>query len=195
MKLPKNRPNQAYLALLRAINVGGKSLVRMSDLRKRFESLGFKDAVTYIQSGNVVFSSTDTDRNRISHRIEAELSGLTGRPAKIFLLTSEELKRAAAGNPFEPERLDKDQRCHLMFLSAAPTATRRKALMGMQGEEYRFSFKGKVLYFAYSRKYDGIRRMIDFEKVLGVSGTARSWKVVDTLIEIMSRFSGLKTQP
>jgi uncharacterized protein (DUF1697 family) len=187
--------DRVYLALIRAVNVGGKSLVRMSDLRKRFESLGFKDAVTYIQSGNVVFSSTDTDRNRISRRIEAELSGLTGRPAKIFLLTLEELKKEAAGNPFEPERLDKEQRCQLMFLSASPTAARRKALMGMQGEEYRFSFKGRVLYFAYSRKYDGIRRMIDFEKVLGVSGTARSWKVVDKLIGITGGFSKPKTQP
>jgi uncharacterized protein (DUF1697 family) len=195
MKSSNQRSGYAFVALIRAVNVGGNSLIKMQDLRERFESLGFNDVVTYIQSGNVVFSSTDADRNRMSRRIEAALSGLTGRAAKIFLLTPEELKKAAAGNPFEPERLDKEQRCQLMFLSAAPTAARRKALMGMKGEEYRFSFKGKVLYFAYSRKYDGIRRMIDFEKVLGVSGTARSWKVVDKLMEIMGLFSGLKTQP
>jgi uncharacterized protein (DUF1697 family) len=195
MKSSNQRSEYVFVALIRAVNVGGNSLIKMQDLRERFESLGFNDVVTYIQSGNVVFSSTDADRNRMSRRIEAALSGLTGRIAKIFLLTAEDLKRAATGNPFEPERLDKEQRCQLMFLSAAPTAARRKALMGMKGEEYRFSFKGKVLYFAYSRRYDGIRRMIDFEKVLGVSGTARSWKVVDKLMEIMGLFSGLKTQP
>ena len=103
---------------------------------------------------------------------------------KVFLLTPQELKKAAADNPFDPERLDKEQRCHLMFLSAPPSAARRRALMAVQGEEYRFHIKRKVLYYAYSRKFDGIRRMIDFEKILGVSGTSRSWKVVDKLIEM-----------
>jgi len=71
-----------------------------------------------------------------------------------------------------------------MFLSAAPAAARCRALMAVQGEEYRFHIEGKVLYYAYSRKFAGNRRTIDFEKILGVSGTSRSWKVVDKLIEI-----------
>jgi|WetSurMetagenome_2_1015567.scaffolds.fasta_scaffold78043_3 uncharacterized protein (DUF1697 family) len=187
MNIPKKQRSRVYVALIRAINVGGTGILRMSELKDRFESLGFKDVATYIQSGNVVFSTDETDRDRLSRSIEAGLSVIVGRPVKIFLWTPEELKKAASENPFEPERLDEEQRCHLMFLSGVPTVARRRALMGMQGEEYRFSFKGKVLYFAYSRKYDGIRRMIDFEKVLDVSGTARSWKVVDKLIEIAGR--------
>jgi uncharacterized protein (DUF1697 family) len=173
-----------YVALIRAVNVGGTSVVRMAELKTRFESLGLEHVVTYIQTGNVVFATPEKDRNRLSRRIEAELASATGRPAKIFLLTLEELKKAAAGNPYEPERRDEEQRCHLMFLSAAPAAARRRALMAVQGEEYRFHIKGKVLYYAYSRKFYGNRRTIDFEKILGVSGTSRSWKVVDKLIEI-----------
>ena len=183
-----------YVALIRAINVGGNSPVRMSDLRKRFESLGLEGVVTYIQSGNVVFSTEEKDRDRLSRKIEADLSDLMGRGVKAFLLTPEELKKATVQNPFDPARLDKEQRCHLMFLSAPPTAVRRRALMAVQGEEYRFHIKGRVLYYAYSRKFDGIRRMIDFEKILGVSGTSRSWKVVDKLIEVSSRFSGPKSR-
>ena len=52
-----------YVALIRTINVGGSSPVRMSALRKRFESLGLEGVVTYIQSGNVVFSTKEKDRN------------------------------------------------------------------------------------------------------------------------------------
>ena len=159
----------------------------MSALKKRFESLGLEGVVTYIQSGNVVFSTEEKDRDQLARRIEADLSDLMGRGVKVFLLTPQELKKAAEEDPFDPERLDKEQKCHLMFLSAAPAAARRLALMAVQGEEYRFHIKGKVLYYAYSRKFDGNRRTIDLEKILGVSGTSRSWKVVDKLIEIAGR--------
>ena len=175
------------MALIRAVNVGGHSNVKMSDVRKRFEALGLNDVASYIQSGNVVFSSGEEDPLLLARKIETEMSALTGRKITVFVLSPEELKKAAVGNPFDPERRDKEQRCHLMFLSAAPAMARREALMALQGEEYRFHFRGKVLYFAYSRKYDGIRRMIDFEKVLGVAGSARTWKVVDKLIELASR--------
>lgn len=173
-----------YVALIRAINVGGHSLIRMSELKKRFESLGLEGVVTHIQSGNLVFSTQEKDRDRLTRRMEAGLSELMARGVMVFLLTPQELKRAAADNPFDPERLDEEQRCHLMFLSAPPSAARRRGLMAVQGEEYRFHIKRKVLYYAYSRKFDGNRRMLDFEKILGVSGTSRSWKVVDKLIEI-----------
>ncbi len=182
-----------YVALIRAINVGGNSPVRMSDLRKRFESLGLQGVVTYIQSGNVVFSTEEKDKDRLSRTIEAGLSDLMGRGVKVFLLTPQKLEKAAAENPFDPARLDKEQRCHLMFLSASPSAARRRGLMAVQGEEYRFQIKRNVLYYAYSRKFDGNRRMIDFERILGVSGTSRSWRVVDKLIEISSRFSGRRS--
>jgi uncharacterized protein (DUF1697 family) len=73
-----------------------------------------------------------------------------------------------------------------MFLSIEPDEAHRKALMIMQNEEYRFHIQDKVLYYIYSRKSDGNRHTINFEKVLGVVGTARNWKVVNKLIELSS---------
>ena len=64
-----------------------------------------------------------------------------------------------------------------MFLSAESDEALLKALMALQGEEYRFHIKDKVLYYAYSRKHDESRRTINLEKVLGVIGTARSLKI------------------
>ena len=187
MKGSADKKTRVYVALIRAVNVGGHSVVKMSDVRKRFEALGLEDVASYIQSGNVVFSTGETDPRRLTRKIESELSALTGHAITAFVLSPRELRKAAAANPFGPAQRDKEQRCHMMFLSAAPAALRRKTLMGMQGKEYRFYIGGKVLYLTYSRKYDGNRRSIDFEKVLGVSGTARSWKVVGKLIEIASR--------
>jgi uncharacterized protein (DUF1697 family) len=157
----------------------------MADLRNLLESQGFSDVTTYIQTGNVLFTARATDRSRLARSLEKEIESSFEFPITVFVLTPAQLKRAAANNPFDPERHDKEQRCQLMFLSRAPSASRRKALMELEGTEYRFHVKGSVLYYAYSREDEGRgRRTIDFEKVLGVAGTARSWKVVEKLIEL-----------
>jgi len=175
---------RAYVALIRGINVGGNSIVAMADLRTWVESLGLTDVATYIQSGNVVFSTAAGDPGRWARLLEEKILAAAGFRTTVFVLSPDELKRASAGNPFDPARLDKEQRSHLMFLSAAPDAAHRRSLMALQGEEYRFQVKGRILYLAYSRKYDGNRRSLDFEKILGTAGTMRSWKVVDKLVEL-----------
>ncbi len=163
-----------YVALLRGINVGGHSLIKMADLRELFKSYGLTNVTTYIQSGNVLFSTPKSDARLLAQDIEAKWTASMDRKMAVFLRTRADLQRAAKNNPFEPERLAADQRCHLYILSAEPEAARRSALMKLQGEDYRFHVQGKVLYYAYPEKYVGNRRTIDFEKVLGVTGTSRT---------------------
>jgi uncharacterized protein (DUF1697 family) len=177
-------PQRRYIALLRGINVGGHAIVKMADLRAQFELLGFTDVASYIQTGNVLFTATVTDTLRLKREIEGRLEASIGYRGAVFVLSLAQLQQAAAHNPFDPERLDEEQRCHLMFLSEEPDAAHREALMAMQSEVYRFAVHNKVMYYAYPRKFDGRRKTIDFEKVLGTVGTARSWKVVDKLIEL-----------
>ena len=173
------------MALLRGANVGGSSVIKMSDLRAELEALGLTEVVTYIQSGNVIFRSVERDRARLSRAIEARLAARLGyHGGAVFLLSGAELQEAADHNPFEPERLDAEQYCQLMFLSAEPDARRQHALLALQGEEYRFAIRDRVLYYAYQRAFAGRRRTIDFERVLGVVGTGRTWKVVDQLIRL-----------
>jgi len=175
-----------YVALLRGINVGGHTLIKMADLRKLFESFGLTDVVTYIQTGNVLFSTNYTDAEQLAQQLEKKLASSLGNKMTVFVLSPAELRKAAAHNPFNPECLDEEQRCHLMFLSAEPDEMHRKALMTLQGEEYRFHIQDKVMYYVYSREHNGNRRTINFEKVLGVIGTSRSWKVINKLIELSS---------
>ncbi len=173
-----------YIALLRGINVGGRSVITMADLRKLFESCGLDNISTYIQSGNVLFSTAQADPGKLTRQLETQLASFLGRKIVVFVLRPAELQSAARHNPFDPERCVAEQRCHLVFLSAEPDAEHCRALMALQGKEYRFHIQGRVLYYAYSRQYDGHRRSIDFEKVLGVSGTSRTWQVVNKLIEL-----------
>lgn len=173
-----------YIALLRGINVGGKSIIKMADLRKMMEAMGFTDVETYIQSGNVLFTSTKSDPEQLALQIAKKITASLRKAVTVFVMTPAELKRAAAHNPFDLKRLGKNLRSHLMFLSGEPDAAHRNALMATKGEEYSFSVHGKVLYFAYPSELEGRRRTINFEKMLGVSGTARNWKVVNKLIQL-----------
>lgn len=179
------RPAHRYAALLRGINVGGHGVITMAELREVFESLGTEEVSTYIQSGNVLFTDTEGDRGRLTRRLEEGVGAALGRPVTVFVLTRHELEDAAAHNPFEPAAHAATRQCHLVFLSAEPAAERRAALMGMQGDEYLFHVRGKVLYLAYDRAVAGRRRNVDFERVLGVTGTARTWKVVDRLVQLL----------
>jgi uncharacterized protein (DUF1697 family) len=173
-----------YVALLRAVNVGGHSVVKMAPLRALLESSGFTDVASYIQSGNILFTAHETDPERLARRLEKKIASAFGSATAVFVLSPAQLKAAAARNPFDPERLDKQQLCHLMFLSRQPDPAHRAALMARQGRDYRFRISGKVLYYAHPRRVAGHRRTVNFERVLGVTGTARSWKVVKKLIEL-----------
>lgn len=176
--------SRRFVALVRAINVGGSSVLKMTQLRRIFEDCGAKAVSSYIQSGNVVFSATPAQAKGLARCAERKLEARTGRRNIVFVFTRRQLEDAAAHNPFDPAGWDSDHRCHLMFLSGAPKKANRDALMELARDQYRFHVRGRVLYYAYPRNLEGRRRTIDFEKVLGVAGTSRTWQVVERLIEI-----------
>ena len=80
-----------YVALLRGINVGGRSLVPMAELRALFTSLGLADVQTYIQSGNVVFTAGGGEEEELAARIEAALAEAFGIAPAVLLRTPAEL--------------------------------------------------------------------------------------------------------
>jgi uncharacterized protein (DUF1697 family) len=96
-----------YLALLRGINVGGRN-IKMVDLKDCFESMGFAEVKTVLQSGNVVFSS-DENPAKLKRKIESGLSETFHYPAKVWVLDTEELKVVIENNPFNDTPPDHHQ--------------------------------------------------------------------------------------
>jgi uncharacterized protein (DUF1697 family) len=91
---PKSKPTSTvYVALLRAINVGGKNLVSMKALKERFEELGFRDVTTYINSGNVIFRSTETDARKIEAQIDRMLEREFSVAGKTVVRSRTEMAR------------------------------------------------------------------------------------------------------
>jgi len=88
-----------YIALLRGINVGGKNIIKMADLRASFEAMGFTEVETYIQSGNVVFSSKSLDKPKLVRTIEKTLSDAFGYRSRVVLVSSKELEAVVVQAP------------------------------------------------------------------------------------------------
>src|SRR5690348_17040524 len=97
-----------YVALLRAVNVGGYGKLSMADFRTLLEGLGFKNVQTYIQSGNAVFDAPPSaaapgSPARVGAAISAALAKLMGAPVDVIVRTHDQLTRLIAANPFAAE--------------------------------------------------------------------------------------------
>ncbi|MBI5729679.1 MAG: DUF1697 domain-containing protein [Ignavibacteriales bacterium] len=106
-----------YFAFLRAINVGGKNLIKMEDLKKIFESLGFKNVRTYIQSGNIIFETTEKSKEKIIKRTEKELHKYLGEDVLVFLRTFPEVKAIVKYNPFSKIKTAPSTKLYVSFIN------------------------------------------------------------------------------
>ena len=111
-----------YIALLRGINVGGKDIIKMADLKKAFEDMKCENVRTYIQSGNVIFSAAEKDKKIIAHNIEKTLSGKFNFSVSIALFTAAEMKKIEGNMPTEWDSNSENYRCDVWFLRAPLTA-------------------------------------------------------------------------
>lgn len=104
-----------YVALIRGINVGGKSVVKMADLKKVFEKLGFTNVVTYINSGNVIFETKESDSKNLSKVIEQNLTKYFKFDLRIVLVSEKELNSVIKSVPLEWKKRN-DLRCYVAFV-------------------------------------------------------------------------------
>src|SRR5262245_22033230 len=117
-----------HIALLRGINVGGRSMVAMADLLAMFADLGFPDARTLLQSGNVVFEAPAArSTDALERRLEAEAEKRFGRPIDFFVRSGKEWARVIADNPFPAEAKRDPGHLVAMALKDAPKAAAVKA--------------------------------------------------------------------
>src|SRR5216683_3243175 len=94
-----------FVSLFRGINVGGHQTIRMDALKELYVSLGFHDVVTYIQSGNIIFTSDDTDLSQFPGHIEDGFAQKFGFQAKVVVRTSAEFRDIIDNNPFQNQPL------------------------------------------------------------------------------------------
>jgi uncharacterized protein (DUF1697 family) len=132
-----------YVALLRAVNVGGTGALPMAELKAICERIGFTDVKTYIQSGNVIFRSDETEAS-VRERLEAALAKKMGTSPGVILRSHKELDTAAKGSPFPHA---KPSFLLIYFLPEPPPADALDKLVAPDGEEV--SIAGGEIYVHY----------------------------------------------
>jgi uncharacterized protein (DUF1697 family) len=173
-----------FLALLRGINVGGKNLVKMADLRAAFEEMGFADVETYIASGNVLFWAPRQKREELAQRIESELTRRYGTEIRVVLLTEALLKGVVEG---APRGFGADSHlCDVIFLRKPLTVEKAFGLVETrEGIDSAWAGNG-VLYFSrLAAKASGSRlsRFVSRREYKNV--TIRSWSTTQKLLALM----------
>jgi uncharacterized protein (DUF1697 family) len=108
----------SHIALLRGINVGGRNKVPMADLREVVASLGHTGVSTYIQSGNVLFSTAEDDTAKLAAALESAIEDRFGIWSSVVVLSRDELARVLAANPYPDE--PNPRMVHVVFLNGSP---------------------------------------------------------------------------
>ena len=169
-----------YIAMLRGINVGGKT-VKMAVLKEYFEGLKLKNIVTYIQSGNVLFDTKETDEGKLVKKIAKDLNKTFGFDIEVILRTVSEVEEVVANNPYKKRKLSEKEHLYISFLSAVPNETLIETLAPFLKEGELYTVVNREVYII-TEKYGETKLSNNFiEKKLKVVSTTRNWATVNKI--------------
>jgi uncharacterized protein (DUF1697 family) len=170
---------KTYIALLRAVNVGGRKPAIMAELRGLLTELGFVNARSLLQTGNLVFRSKAQTGPELERLLEEEAEKRLDLQTDFLVRTAEEWEAIVANNPFRDEAGRDAAHLVVMFLKRAPSVTDIEALQAtIKGPEI-VRADGRQAYIVYPAGI-GRSRLTHaiVEKKLGTRGTARNWNTV-----------------
>ena len=174
-----------FIALLRGINVSGQKKIKMSELKVLFEDAGFQQIETYIQSGNVIFSSKEYSEDQLAKKISLAIKNKFLFEVNIIIITSIELDKVLLNNPFIKKKKD-DDKLYVTFLSGKPSMEQIKKLEEVNFSPEEYLINGKVIYL-FLPNGAGKAKLNNnyFENKLKVVSTTRNWRTVSTLSGII----------
>ena len=175
----------AFVSLFRGINVGGNRLVKMTDLKALHESLGLQNVVTYIQSGNVVFTSDIPDTTQLEHDIEQAFSERFGFHSHVVVRSLPDLQTIITNTPFQHSHDKESKWIAVLFLVTPAADNALEEIRKVYNGPEEIVILGKEAYIYYP---EGMGRSkltpALLEKKLGTSNTARNWNTVLKLQEL-----------
>jgi len=177
---------QTLVAFLRGINMTGHNSLKMNDLSKLFIDLGFRDIATYIQSGNVIFSPGEKlPEGEISDLLKKAILERFGYKVPVMVRTIWEIQRLLTANHFSFEESFDKTKMAVIFLNDFPSEEKIKDLEVFDTSPERYEISGREIFiycpngFGRSRLYSNF-----FDKKLGVTGTGRNWKTINSILEL-----------
>lgn len=172
-----------YIAFLRAINVGGHN-VKMDELKKLFESLGFSNVETFIASGNVIFETPSSDMPKLEKKIESMLNEKLKYEVSTFLRTTMELAEISRYKPFKQKEMEAATALNVAFIAEPLDEAAEKKLMTFKNEIDSFHVHGREIYWLCQVKQsDSKFSNAILEKAIGRRSTLRGISTVQKMAE------------
>lgn len=175
-----------FISMLRGINVGGSKPIRMADLKAAYEALGLLNVQTYVNSGNVVFDTSQFTAPELVTKLEAQFKKAFGHDIPLIIRDTAAFKKIIANNPFlKSGREINEERLYVTFLAETPTKDLVKNLVVPQSQDDEYVVKGQEIYLYCPMGY-GTTKLSNnlFEKKLKVSATSRNWRTTNALYQI-----------
>jgi uncharacterized protein (DUF1697 family) len=175
-----------YISVLRGINVSGHKKIKMADLKILYESLGFNNIVTYIQSGNVLFDSDKTDSDLLKSTIEKAIESQYDFFVPVIIRTEDDFAELIRINPFSPNDIQEEGTKVLVTFLSEPAAGNSSQLL----EKYRaasesVNIRENHIYLHCPEGYGKTKLSNNLiEKKLHTEATTRNWKTVLKLYEL-----------
>ena len=174
-----------YIALLRGINVSGQKKILMADLKALFESQGFENVQTYIQSGNVVFECDKASTKEIARLIEAAIVKQYNYHVPTLVLTVKEIEISIERNPFIGQPHIDTKNLAITFLESIPYPENLEKLAKIDFPPDQFIVDDLKIYLNLPNGAGRTKLTNNlFENKLKVSATSRNWRTVNKLVEM-----------
>lgn len=180
-----------YVALLRGINVGGNTMIKMAELKKSFESLGFANVASYVNSGNLAFdvgsphvSEGSSLESSLADSIEQAIERDFGARVSVMVREQASIPKIIAANPFDGE-FESHKEMHVLFLKNEISEEQIAKLLELAPAEERFAVAGREIYCHLPMGVvDSVMGRGLFERKLKIAVTARNWRTVQKLAEL-----------
>lgn len=172
-----------YVAFLRGINLGPHNKISMPALRAMAEDLGYTDVATYINSGNLIISSTKKAAT-IQREVSTAINDTFGRPIDVAVRTPAQLKKILAENPYPDGN---PSQVTVAFLMKAPAAGAKDKVAAIAKDYEPVTFAGQQVYVNYSQGMGNSKLAERFSAIIGVSSTIRNLRTIQKVLALCQR--------
>lgn len=174
-----------YLALLRGINVSGHHVIKMDALKNSFEKMGLSEVETYLQTGNVFFSTVEESTFKISFDIQQQIVKDFGFDVPVIIVTKSDLELCLNNNPFAKDLTSDISKLYLAFLSKSLNASAINDLKMSQVKPDEATIHGNKIFIKYD--IGPAKTRLDqkyIEKKLKVNAIIRSCNSIHKMLEM-----------
>lgn len=173
---------KTYIAFLRGINVGGHHKVPMAELKTELQKLGFKNIITILNSGNIIFDYTDEETTVLEQIIATHLENTFGFPVPTIIRTAETIQQLLKEDPFSEIEITKDTRLYISFLKTTTETTLQFPWQSEDGSYKILDYKNNnIISVLNLLNSQTTKAMAILERSFGKNITTRNW---NTLLRI-----------